>query len=151
MSHKESTKELEWKRIKDVYSSGDYSLWGKCGISFADPIQGELGDCWFVAAASVAALNPERIKNIFLTEELNTAGVYALRLYIMGMPVTVTVDDYLPFQKNTNTLWASRVGPDKSLWMPILEKASAELYGNYELMEGGAMGPAWSMLTGAPG
>ena len=43
------------------------------------------------------AQEPERIKRIFEIEEMNSAGVYAMTLYAMGIPVTVTVDDYLPF------------------------------------------------------
>ena len=62
-------------------------------------MQGELGDCWLIAAASVVAQDPERIKEVFLTDELNSQGVYALKLYMMGIPVTVTVDDYLLFRK----------------------------------------------------
>ena len=34
--------------------------------------------------------------------------------------------------------------------MPILEKAAAKLFGNYEMMVGGWMGPAIQTLTGAP-
>ena len=37
------------------------------------------------------------MKKIFLTEELNAAGLYALQMYVMGIPVTVVVDDFLPF------------------------------------------------------
>ena len=95
-----------------------------------------------IAASSVTAQNPDRIKEIFHIESLNSAGVYSLDLFIMGIPVTVTIDDYLPFWKNTNALLYAQVGPDHSLWMPILEKAAAKLYGNYEVMVGGWMGPA---------
>ena len=103
-----------------------------------------------IAASSVTAQDPDRIKDIFLIEKLNSAGVYSLRLFIMGIPVTVTVDDYLPFWSGTNSLLYGKVGPDGSLWMPILEKAAAKLFGNYEVMVGGWMGPAIQMLTGAP-
>ena len=77
-------------------------MWGREGISFADPRQGFIGDCWMIAASSVTAQNPDRIKEIFHIESLNSAGVYSLDLFIMGIPVTVTIDDYLPFWKDTN-------------------------------------------------
>ena len=139
-----------WKRIKDVYKGGSHSLWGHNGIQFNDPNQGYIGDCWLIAAASIAAKDENRIRKIFHIEDLNSAGVYAVDLFIMGIPVTVTVDDYLPFWTGTDSLVYARPGPDESLWMPILEKAAAKLFGNYEILVGGFMGPAIQMLTGAP-
>ena len=72
-------------------------MWGYNGIQFNDPNQGYIGDCWLIAAASIAAKDENRIRKIFHVEDLNSAGVYAVDLYIMGIPVTVTVDDYLLF------------------------------------------------------
>jgi hypothetical protein len=34
--------------------------------------------------------------------------------------------------------------------VPILEKAVAKLFGNYEMLQGGWMGPAVQAMTGAP-
>ena len=45
----------------------------------------------------MVANDPERIKKLFEIEKLNKAGVYAVQMYVMGIPVTVTVDDYLLF------------------------------------------------------
>ena len=88
-------------------------------------------------------MKPERIKKIFLTQGLNTAGVYAVQLYVMGIPVTVTVDEFLPmWQPDKDYLIYSQDAVDGALWMPILEKAAAKLFGNYEMMIGGFMGPA---------
>lgn len=134
-------------RISELFEYG-YSLFGQTDISVHDPIQGKLGNCWIHAAASVVALDPQRIKDIFLTDTLNTAGVYSLNMYMMGIPTTVTVDDFLPASGNypifADGNW------DGALWMPILEKAAAKLYGNYMMLEGGWMGPAVQALTGAP-
>ena len=97
------------------------------------------------------ATDPERIKNIFLTQNLNSAGVYALKFYLLGVPVTVSVDEYLPFSYDSpEGLFYSKKATDGALWMPILEKAAAKMYGNYEMLSGGYMGPAVQMLTGAP-
>ena len=81
---------------------------------------------------------------------MNSAGAYAVNLHLMGIPVTVTIDDSLPFWKGSTGLVYAQAGPDGALWMPILEKAAAKLYGNYEVMVGGWMGPAISVLTGSP-
>jgi len=75
---------------------------------------------------------------MFQTQVLNTAGVYALQMYIMGIPVTVTVDEYLPFlYKSEDGLIYGRRAVDYGLWNPILEKAAAKLFGNYEMLSGG--------------
>ena len=136
------TSDTHFMRLKDVFKDAKYSVWGSEGVSFEDPTQGDIGDCWMIAASSVTAQDPERIKEVFLIENLNTAGVYAVKLHMMGIPVTVVVDDYLPFWNNTEDLIYGKEGPDNSLWMPILEKAAAKLFGNYEVMVGGWMGPA---------
>ena len=142
--------------MSDVFSQDKYSLFGSNSISPKDAVQGALGDCWFIAAASAVATDPERIKKIFLTQNLNNAGVYALRLYLLGVPITVSVDEYLAFKydpianKLTDDPYYARPGLDGSLWMPILEKAAAKLYGNYEMLIAGHSGPAVQMLTGAP-
>ena len=134
--------------MSEVFSPDEYSMFGINSISPKDAIQGKLGDCWLVAAASAVATNPERIKKIFLTQNLNSAGVYAVRLYLLGVPVTVSVDEQLLFKDNR--LIYAEPGLDGSLWFPILEKAAAKMYGNYEMLSGGYMGPAVQMLTGAP-
>ena len=134
-----------------MFNSDGYSLWGSTEISPKDSLQGYLGDCWIHTAASAVALDPARVKKIFLTQHLNSAGVYALQMYMMGIPVTVTVDEFLPFYyRSVNGLIYGKAGVDGALWMPILEKAAAKLFGNYEMLSGGWMGPAIQTLTGAP-
>jgi len=50
-----------------------------------------------MAAISALAEYPERIKDIFLTQEKNKAGIYAVKFYIRGKPWIVEVDDKLLF------------------------------------------------------
>lgn len=38
---------------------------------------------------------PELVQNIFLTQQKNNAGIYALRFYIRGKPWVITVDDVI--------------------------------------------------------
>ena len=73
-------------------------------------------------------------------------------MYVMGIPVSVTVDEFLPFNMRSfgGELRYGKPGVDGALWMPILEKAAAKLYGNYEMISGGYMGPAIQAMTGAP-
>ena len=95
------------------------------------------------------AEKPERLTNMFLIDEKNSANIYAVKMYALGVPVTVTIDDYLPLETYYETLFA-RVSKDGALWGPILEKAFAKFLGNYEALEGGLNGPGIRMLTGSP-
>ena len=46
------------RRMSEVFFSDKYSLFGSSSISPKDAKQGDLGDCWINAAASVVALDP---------------------------------------------------------------------------------------------
>ena len=93
---------LVWERISEYLSAKDgYSLWGSNDIESSDAIQGQLGNCWLVTAAMSIAKQPGRLKEIFKVQELNDAGVYALDLWLLGMPITVLLDDKLPLNKES--------------------------------------------------
>ena len=90
------TLEITWKRATQI--PGKNSLFGK-GVSADDIIQGNVGNCWFLAAASaVADADPGLVTKAFLNtdNQLNTAGIYAVDLYTLGVPHTVVVDDFMP-------------------------------------------------------
>ena len=122
-----------WERASVAFPAA--SLWGSQGITPADFDQGGLGDCYFIATAASLAEEPGRIEALFVNEDntLNAAGIYAVTMYVMGAPVTVVVDDYLPLVK-TGSLYRSRYAersPDRAIVGLILEKAYAKLVGNY--------------------
>ena len=56
-------------------------------------VQGLLGDCYFLSALSVLAEEPERIRNVFITQEGNVDGKYSVKWHQNGLPVTVTVGE----------------------------------------------------------
>lgn len=72
----------------------------------------------------------------------------------MGIPVTITVDD-LNLMSNVNMddewrMFFGNRGDDGSLWGPILEKAIAKLYGNYEMIVARSVHMGVNHITGAP-
>jgi hypothetical protein len=75
------------------------------------------------------------MKDTFLTQNFNRAGIQAVQLYVRGLPTVVVIDDYLPFYGNN--LLFNRRPPDGSFWGIILEKAFAKLNGNYEYINYG--------------
>jgi len=54
-----------------------------------------------MAVASALAEWPNQIKNIFLTQNKNTAGIFALSLYIRGKPHHISIDDNIMFDKSS--------------------------------------------------
>lgn len=65
---------------------------------------------------------------------INTAGIYLMKFYINGIQSPVIVDDYFP-TKNKRPCYAST--RDGELWVMLLEKAWAKLYGSYSRIESG--------------
>jgi len=64
--------------------------------------------------------------------------------------VTITIDDYLPFASDQGDTIYARVGEDKSIWGPLLEKGFAKFHGSYEAIASGTPERALNTLAGAP-
>lgn len=71
-----------------------FSLLGN--VSPDDVVQGHLDDCYFLSVLSVLAERPHMIRSLFLVQEANPHGAYAIKLCRQGIWTTVTLDDYFP-------------------------------------------------------
>ena len=135
------------------YQNGTFVLYEQPGPN--DITQGLLGDCYFLASLSAIAEYPNRIKKIFLTHEVNEAGCYAVQMYINGERRTIVVDDYFPYDPERDN-WAfsqPKLTSDNKaveIWVLIIEKAWAKVFGNYQRIEAGQAGEAMYPLTGCP-
>lgn len=114
------------------------------GASAVDVRQGGLGDCWFMAGiASAAEKDISILDDIFLTKNHNPEGYYKLRLWIAGEWVEVVVDDYLPGtaerkgSREGGVLARSNPQHKGKLWVSLLEKAYAKVFGGYGALENG--------------
>ena len=56
---------VKWQRLNEKYESATLFGLDPNSMKFA-PIQGTFGDCYFLASASAVAVNPERIKQLFV-------------------------------------------------------------------------------------
>ena len=43
-----------------------------------------MGDCYFLATLSSLAEVPHRVRAMFVTQEVNTAGIYMVRFFLNG-------------------------------------------------------------------
>jgi len=106
------------------------------GISYQDVAQGEVGDCYFVAAlAETAFRSKTTIQSMFTDNGDNT---YTVRFYNQGVADYVTVDRYLPANNSGNFVYAHQPNADSNnwgklnnsqneLWVALAEKAYAQL------------------------
>jgi hypothetical protein len=68
----------------------------------------------------------------------------------MGEVRHIVVDDRFPFDEKKNTWAFSRCGKEPEIWVLLLEKAWAKLFGSYQRIEAGTAGEALQNLTGCP-
>lgn len=142
-------KNLVWKRPDEVYGEGCY-----CVYDIPQPTilkQGICENSYFLASLASIAESSVRIKRIFLTKERNTAGCYAVKMFINGEKKTIVVDDRFPYDEQKQQ-WAFcntvERGRYTEIWGLILEKAWAKVFGNYQRTENGIAGEAMYWLTG---
>lgn len=81
-------------------------------------------------------VNPAKVKGgIFMDKTYPANGMFGFNMYVRGRPWKVYVDDYLPFYNNA--LYLLRKGNSGNYWAPILEKAAAKVFVNYENLSSG--------------
>jgi hypothetical protein len=99
-------------------------------VSPEDVFQGELGNCYFLSAISALAEYDFRIKNIFGELKVNPNGFYMARIMFRGVYQEVVVDDFVPVGNNNYPLFAKPTKKNE-IWVMILEKCWAKLFGSY--------------------
>ncbi|KAH3856524.1 hypothetical protein DPMN_099114 [Dreissena polymorpha] len=137
---------FEWKRPKEICSAPQYVTGG---ASRFDVQQGELGDCWLLAAVASLTCNTHLLNRVIVPEqnfETNYYGIFRFRFWHQGEWIEVVVDDRLPTYYDKLVFMHST---DKNeFWSALLEKAYAKLSGSYECLKGGSTSEAMEDFTG---
>lgn len=131
----------------DIYTSfASDPLFAPAGPSALDIVQGQSGDCWYMASlAAIAQTDPNQITQDIVG--LND-GTFLVRFFSGATPVYEHLDATLPTNTNGNLIY-SKLGQNNSLWVPLMEKALAAFrYGgdSYSNLDGGWMNEAYSDL-----
>lgn len=137
-----------WKRPTDFFGEKNFNLF-KDKIEPADIKQGAIGNCYFMAAIAALAENPQRVQRLFISRDVSPFGCYCLNVCDEGLWKSIIIDDLVPCY-NADGQPAFARGNGNEIWVMILEKIWAKLYGGYSNIEGGWAREVLNELTGAP-
>lgn len=140
------TPSIGWKRPGEVCDEPKMFV---DGADRFDINQGELGDCWLLAAMSSLAMNHTLLHQVMPVGQTFTddyVGMFKFRFWQYGEWVDVVVDDFLPCMDGRLAYIHSHSKDE--FWSALLEKAYAKLHGSYEALKGGSTCEAMVDFTG---
>lgn len=139
--------DVEWLRPHDVCENPQFYTGG--GSQF-DVVQGQLGDCWLLAAMAPVSMNKVLLERICPNQSFDTEegynGRFMFRIFQYGEWVEVEIDDRLPC-KNGKLMYTSSEA-NNEFWSALFEKAYAKVHGSYNGLAGGHASEAMTDLTG---
>lgn len=141
--------DVDWLRVHELEGiNGNPILFGE--IRADNFVQGDLGNCWLLAAMACLTDYPGHIMELFSPREYSSEGRYEVRLYDICKQgwCSVVIDDRIPCNKGTHSPRFCAMNNGGGFWPLLLEKACAKFCGSYAHLDGGSQAWAYQVLTG---